>query len=327
MGMMAFGLFITILLLFHQISSSIQQSNQVDPSTNETQQELVEARGKICGLEREIECEQKERSDEFTNSKISQIDDRSTKIRADLKAEIDSKVTETSRAIYTKMAQIETDLMGKIAETKKKNAKWDADLVDGRESNRELERKVAEMKRKNDDLEAQLKTQNTEVKDGRAKIVELEGQINALQSKISDLETQINRTMNWILEPDEWSYLAKTASWYKVIEKWMTFDDAVTYCASRKGHLVTIHSQEENDFVWKLAKNVQPFHGFWIGLKRNPNKENAFEWMDGSSVDFTNWGVGHPSSYTHTYLSSDNGKWRVYAPTQLGLICKIRSQF
>ena len=46
-----------------------------------------------------------------------------------------------------KIGQIEANL---------KIAKLEADLVDGRESNRELERKIAETKRKDEDLEAQL---------------------------------------------------------------------------------------------------------------------------------------------------------------------------
>ncbi|CAJ0952897.1 unnamed protein product, partial [Mesorhabditis belari] len=181
--------------------------------------------------------------------------------------------------------------MGKIA-------KLEADLVDGRERDRELERKIAETKRKNDDLEAQLSEQNTEVRDGKAKIGELEGKINALQSKNFDLETQIDRTMTF-LKRDGWSYLAKTASWYKVIDQGMTFDEAVAYCASRKSHLVSIHSQEENDFVCELAKTVDSLNWFWIGLKRNPNKGNALEWTDGSAVDFTNWRSGEQDSYTH----------------------------
>ncbi|CAJ0949728.1 unnamed protein product, partial [Mesorhabditis belari] len=272
MGVMAVRLFITILLLFHQISASIQQSDQEDPSTNKTQQELVEARGKICDLETEIARERNETKDKDVEMSL----------------------------LTAKMAQIEANLTGKIAETK----------------------------RKNDDLEAQLRTQITEVRDGKVKIGELEGKINALQSENSDLETQIkferenktaemvklqadlNRTMNLLdLYRDGWLYLAKTASWYKVFGEWKTFDNAEADCASRKGHLVTIHSQEENDFVQKLARTVHLITLFWIGLKRNPNQENAFESTDGSSVDFTNWFPGEPDSDTHAVLGSSHGKW------------------
>ncbi|CAJ0952985.1 unnamed protein product, partial [Mesorhabditis belari] len=208
------------------------------------------------------------------NALQSTISDLETQITRE-QNETKDKDFEMSQ-LTAKVAQIETDLMGKIAETK----------------------------RKNDDLEAQLRTQNTELKDGKAKIGELEGKINALQSKNSDLETHIqferenktaeikklicdlNLMMNWNSELDGWSYFEKTASWYKVIDQKMTFDEAVAYCASRKGHLVSIHSKEENDYVWELAKTVHSYNWFWIGLKRDPNKGNAFEWTDGS------WSVG-----------------------------------
>ncbi|CAJ0924085.1 unnamed protein product, partial [Mesorhabditis belari] len=305
---MGVSLFITILLLFHQISSSIQQSEQLDQFTsrndrdeilsrdrralnckkdcpenvllgscqrnlNQTQQKLVEARGKISGLEREIARERNETKD---------------------------KDVEMSRST-AKMAQIEANLMGRIAETK----------------------------RKNDDLQAQLRTQNTEARDVKAKIGELEGKIAALQSKNSDPETQINQTINFLdLYRDGWSYLAKTASWYKVIDQDMRFAQAEAYCASRKSHLVSIHSHEEIDFVQKLAKNVNSDSVFWIGLKSNPNKENAFEWTDGSSVDFMNWGVGHPNSDPPTLLWSLEGKWVAYSHrSQSRFICKRSSQF
>ncbi|CAJ0952932.1 unnamed protein product, partial [Mesorhabditis belari] len=187
--------------------------------------------------------------------------------------------------------------------------------------------------KKNDDLEAQLRTQIMEVREGKAKIGELDGKINALQSKNFDLETQINRTMN-LSDPGEWSYLAKTASWYKVIDQYMTFDGAEAYCASRRIDLVSIHSQEENDFVCELAetlvssKTASSLDGFWIGLKRNPDKGNAFEWTDGSSVDFIYWDSEEPGSNTHAKFWSSDGIWGTSHPTNhFPFICKRNSQF
>ncbi|CAJ0949739.1 unnamed protein product, partial [Mesorhabditis belari] len=197
MGVMAVHLFITILLLFHQISSSIQQSEQLDQFTSPNDRDEILSR------------------------------DRRT------------------------------------------------------------------LKR----------TQNTEARDGKAKIGELERKINASQTENSDFETQIDRTMTFLdLYRDGWSYLAKTASWYKVIEQGMSFDKAEAHCASRRSHLVSIHSQEEHDFVWTLAGTVDSSRSYQIGMKRDPNEGNTFEWTDGSSVDFTNWAVGEPDSNTHAYV-------------------------
>ncbi|CAJ0952921.1 unnamed protein product, partial [Mesorhabditis belari] len=261
MGVMAVGLFITILLLFHQISSSIQESVQVDLFTSSNDRDEIPS------------------------------GDRST-----LNSKEDCPDTVCLRSCQSKLNGTRQELV--------------------------------EARGKISGLEREIRTQNREARDGKAKIGELEGKINALQSENSDLETQISRTMTLILDLNGWSYLAKSSSWYKAFDQRMTFDQAVAYCASRKSHLVSIHSHEENDFVWELAKTVQAFHGFWIGLKRNPNKGNALEWTDGSSVDFTNWYGEEPDLNTHTWLLSYNGKWGVYPPTQqILLICKRSSQF
>ncbi|CAJ0922831.1 unnamed protein product, partial [Mesorhabditis belari] len=243
--------------------------------------------------------------------------------------EKDVKRIEESAILLKKIAQLEAHLeemkkekeaeMSRLAanmvqiEANLRIAKLEADLVDERERIGELERKIAETKRKNDDLEAQLRTQIMEVREGKAKIGELDGKINALRSKNFDLETQIDRTMTF-LDRDGWSYLAKTASWYKVIDQYMTFDEAVAYCASRRIDLVSIHSQEENDFVQELGSATWS-DGFWIGLKRNPDKGNAFEWTDGSSVDFTNWDERELGSETHAEFWSCHGKWGTTQPT------------
>ncbi|CAJ0952947.1 unnamed protein product, partial [Mesorhabditis belari] len=255
---MAVGLFITIFLLFHRISSS-NSSDEGSSSSythqfvypinlrsgqrnlNGTRQELVEARGKISGL-----CE------------------RPTKIGAALKAGIDSKVAEMSRTFSALKADFEKE----VNETRKENA--------------EVERK--------------LRSESMELK------AELQSERENKTAEIAKLQADLDRMMIWVLDLDGWLYLEETVSWYKFIDQRMTFDEAEAYCGGRKSHLVSIHSQEENDFVWKLPKNVGSESLFWIGLKRNWNKENAFEWTDGSSVDFTNWKGRWPDSYTHAIV-------------------------
>ncbi|CAJ0933718.1 unnamed protein product, partial [Mesorhabditis belari] len=97
---------------------------------------------------------------------------------------------------------------------------------------------------------------------------------------------------------DEWLYLENTASWYKAFAQEIEFDEAVEYCVEQKGHLVSIHSQEENDFVQELAKTVHSHSLFPIGMKRNPYNENSLEWLDG----------GKPKLETHAMLWGGDGK-------------------
>jgi hypothetical protein len=39
---------------------------------------------------------------------------------------------------------------------------------------------------------------------------------------------------------------------YRTIETYLNWHDARNYCSSLGGHLVTLNSQEENDFVYQL---------------------------------------------------------------------------
>ncbi|CAJ0923679.1 unnamed protein product, partial [Mesorhabditis belari] len=270
---MAVGLFITIFLLFHRISSSNSSDEGMEPDKN---------------------------SSRLEEKSVDSANDRRRLVLL-LKAGIDSKVAEMSRTFSALKADFEKELN----ETRKENA--------------EVERKL---RSESMELKAELATKITELR------AQIQSERENKTAEIAKLQADLDRMMIWVLDLDGWLYLEETASWYKFIDQRMTFDEAEAYCGGRKSHLVSIHSQEENDFVWKLPKNVGSESLFWIGLKSNPNKENAFEWTDGSSVDFTNLKVGWPDSKSHALLWSLDGKWTVWSPTdQFRFICKRSSQF
>ncbi|XP_075827182.1 low affinity immunoglobulin epsilon Fc receptor isoform X1 [Microtus pennsylvanicus] len=62
-------------------------------------------------------------------------------------------------------------------------------------------------------------------------------------------------------------------------------------CSDLKGRLVSIHSQEEQDFLMKHTNKKDS----WIGL-RDLNVEGEFIWMDGSPVGYSNWSPGEPNN-------------------------------
>ncbi|XP_041823011.1 lactose-binding lectin l-2-like [Melanotaenia boesemani] len=85
---------------------------------------------------------------------------------------------------------------------------------------------------------------------------------------------------------------------YKYVASHMTWADAELHCVSEGANLVSIHSQEEHDFVNSLIKSSDPTRKFtWIGLT-DVHKEGGWIWSDGSKVSFTIWSPGQPD---HTY--------------------------
>ncbi len=68
---------------------------------------------------------------------------------------------------------------------------------------------------------------------------------------------------------------------------WSTQRDA---CASAGAHLVTITSQEENDFVSQMVGDQDR----WIGL-RKPQAGEPFSWITGEPLSYTAWANNEPN--------------------------------
>lgn len=95
---------------------------------------------------------------------------------------------------------------------------------------------------------------------------------------------------------------------YKLIFTTRTWNEAKTDCEARGGHLVTLTSSNENDFVFNLAEqNI-----IWIGFT-DETIEGEWQWVTGEGVNFTNWKSGEPNDadggedYTEMYV---DGLWK-----------------
>ncbi|KAK5879066.1 hypothetical protein CesoFtcFv8_024411 [Champsocephalus esox] len=67
---------------------------------------------------------------------------------------------------------------------------------------------------------------------------------------------------------------------------------ALEDCVSRGANLVSIHTQEEEEFLALYSKGTSK----WIGLKHNP-AEGGYSWSDGTPLSHTNWGHGEPNNH------------------------------
>jgi len=64
--------------------------------------------------------------------------------------------------------------------------------------------------------------------------------------------------------------------------------DITTHVDSLGGHLATILSQEENDFIINLLTSAGSNEG-WFGLTA-PQGSDVWEWVTGEPVNYTSWG-------------------------------------
>ena len=88
----------------------------------------------------------------------------------------------------------------------------------------------------------------------------------------------------------------------------MTWAEAEAIAVSYGGHLATVRSQEENDWV-------AAFYGLdqaWIGLN-DLATEGSFGWSSGESLLFTNWAPGSPGGFApdqdFVAISGLDGNW------------------
>lgn len=100
---------------------------------------------------------------------------------------------------------------------------------------------------------------------------------------------------------------------YAVIDKSLSYLDAKAYCEYMAGHLVTITSQTEQDYINSFllygSKNM-----YWLGGEEHNGVVN---WITGEKSTYTNWAVGEPSSegeiyvhmYRNSYQNSVLGSW------------------
>ncbi|KAF2364729.1 C-type lectin-like [Trinorchestia longiramus] len=95
---------------------------------------------------------------------------------------------------------------------------------------------------------------------------------------------------------DEWSYNSKTHSCYKLMKHGgQTQAVAESNCQLFGGHLVSIGSQDEADFIRKVVQSSNfAYTTFWVGLQQT---ENGHEWLDGSDAVFLQWRRGQPNSH------------------------------
>ncbi|XP_070560958.1 C-type lectin lectoxin-Phi2-like isoform X1 [Ptychodera flava] len=70
-----------------------------------------------------------------------------------------------------------------------------------------------------------------------------------------------------------------------------TMAQAECTVASPLGNLVSIHSVDENDFVFSLQGGA---NDIWIGLNDRREK-GTWEWTDGTAFDFHLWQPGEPN--------------------------------
>nr|XP_039250734.1 LOW QUALITY PROTEIN: macrophage mannose receptor 1-like [Styela clava] len=126
----------------------------------------------------------------------------------------------------------------------------------------------------------------------------------------------------WI-EYDGWCYLFNDF-------EMTNFHAAEDTCMTNGGHLISLHSHNEQSFVTGQLKTFNRTIRFWIGMQEFGGVDGEFVWLDGTPIDFVNWNPGEPNdtkgSEQCVEILQRNGKWNDgnCALEIAGYICKKR---
>jgi hypothetical protein len=111
-------------------------------------------------------------------------------------------------------------------------------------------------------------------------------------------------------------------SCYKFYDQATLLDSAESNCVSHGGHVASILSEAENDFL----SNFQDDQDIWLGLYSTSLNDNKW-WRDGNPVSYTNWWKEPTKSEKFAKLivpDDRNGQWQSVSDTnkKLAYICK-----
>ena len=105
---------------------------------------------------------------------------------------------------------------------------------------------------------------------------------------------------------------------YKVYKEAVSWSDAKEICEKAGGHLVTINSEDEQNFINHLLLRDNA-NCYWTGGIKVPG---SWQWVTGENITYRNWAKGEPNNLDgdETVMmiygknSSNIGQWNDESP-------------
>ena len=83
--------------------------------------------------------------------------------------------------------------------------------------------------------------------------------------------------------------------YYKIFDINTTWESAKSYCENLGGHLVSITSAKEQNFLYNMVNGYFKRDYLYIGISDVEN-EGAWKWVTGETFSYSNWAKGQPDN-------------------------------
>ena len=110
---------------------------------------------------------------------------------------------------------------------------------------------------------------------------------------------------------------------YMVFDRMMSWQEAYKACEEAGGHLASVTSAKENDFVQSLC-DVGTASKYYLGAVDRFHS-GIWSWETGESFVFSNWSRGEPSTQSYLAMNKKNGRWYAVEGNvveDIGFVCE-----
>lgn len=126
-----------------------------------------------------------------------------------------------------------------------------------------------------------------------------------------------------ISRPEENAENTYNGNTYMVFDRMMSWQEALKACEEAGGHLATVTSAKENDFVESLCASGAA-SGYYLGAADRFHS-GIWSWETGESFVYSNWSKGEPGTESYLAMNKNNGKWysaEGNAAEDIGFVCE-----
>ncbi|XP_073444860.1 C-type lectin-like [Dendrobates tinctorius] len=150
-------------------------------------------------------------------------------------------------------------------------------------------------------------------------VSELWKSVSNIMGDLSKLKDKVNVSEGSCKScPHEWTQIRSYCYFFSRNSE--TWERSKDYCAYRNGILISLENDFEMNSLLKMIKQ----DNYWLGLRRNPEDIETWEWTDGSPLTFSAWNAGEPNNdYEKEHCAEIIGKVQLWND----LPCSERRKF